>query len=227
MAMTTEKNAVFESPEARIVLHDVGWSDYEKMLQVAGNRRMLVTYSEGTMELRIPSQRHEQVSQLLGLFIPSLAGELEVDYEPLGMTTWKRPDVERGLEADQCYYIRNEAIVRERDVLDLEVDPPPDLAVEVDITSSSLDRLEIYAELRIPEVWRHDGRKLTMYRLQPDGAYEECNSSRSFPDLRPADLERFIELGKTQPKRQWIRAIRDWVRGEFIPRRDEQQASQN
>jgi Uma2 family endonuclease len=80
------------------------------------------------------------------------------------MTTWKRPDLERGLEADQCHYIRNEAIVRERDVLDLDVDPPPDLAIEVE--SSSLDRLEIYAGVRILEVWRHDGQKLTIHRLQ-------------------------------------------------------------
>src|SRR5262249_18217718 len=159
-------------------------------------------------------------AQLLGFFIPQVADELEVDYEPLGMTTWKRPDMEKGLESDQCYYIQNEAIVRQKEELDLEVDPPPDLAVEVDITSSSLSRMGIYAELRVPEVWRYDGPRLTMYQLQPDGQYRPCETSLSFPGLHPADVERFLEMGRTMAKRQWARAIGDWVRNELIPRRN-------
>ena len=221
MASTAEASTVLEPPggEGRIVVPGVDWGDYEKMLQIVGDRHIHVTYDQGTMEVRMPSQRHEQAAQLLGFFIPQVADELEVDYEPLGMTTWKRPDMEKGLESDQCYYIRNEAIVRERKELDLEVDPPPDLAVEVDITSSSLNRMAIYAELRVPEVWRYDGRTLTMYQLQADGSYRPCETSLSFPGLRPADVERFLELGRTMPKRQWARAIREWVRAELIPRR--------
>jgi Uma2 family endonuclease len=195
MATVTEASAIGEPPEARIIFEPVGWGDYEKMLEVVGDRRMQVTYSAGTMELRIRSQRHEQVAQLFGLFVPTVADELDVDYEPLGMTTWRRPDLDKGLEADQCYYIRNEAIVRERDELDLEVDPPPDLAIEVDITSSSLDRMEIYAELRVPEVWRHDGARLLMYQLQPDRRYNSCDSSLNLPNLRPADVERLSSWG--------------------------------
>ena len=222
MASTAEASTVLEPPggEGRIVVPGVDWGDYEKMLQIVGDRHIHVTYDQGTMEVRMPSQRHEQAAQLLGFFIPQVADELEVDYEPLGMTTWKRPDMEKGLESDQCYYIRNEAIVREREELDLEVDPPPDLAVEVDITSSSLNRMAIYAELRVPEVWRYDCRTLTMYRLQADGSYRPCETSLSFPGLRPADVERFLELGRTMAQRVWARAIRDWVRAELIPRRN-------
>jgi Uma2 family endonuclease len=220
MATAAEASMTFDPAEGRIVVPGVDWGDYEKMLQIVGDRRILVTYDEGTMEVRMPSHRREQAAQLLGFFIPQLADELEVDYEPLGMTTWKRPDMEKGLESDQCYYIRHEAIVRERVELDLEVDPPPDLAVEVDITSSSLNRMGIYAELAVPEVWRYDGRSLTMYELQADGGYRPCEMSLSFPGLRPADVERFLELGRTMPKRQWARAIRAWVRDELIPRRN-------
>jgi Uma2 family endonuclease len=171
------------------------------------------------MEVSMASQRHEQATQLLGLFVPRLAEELEVDYEPLGMTTWKRPGLEKGLQADQSYYIRNQAVVRQRAVLDLEVDPPPDLAIEVDITSSSVDRMGVYAELRVPELWRYDGRNLTMWRLRPDGVYEPCDESLSFPGLRPADVERFIELGHTMGKLQWARELRAWVQNEFLARR--------
>jgi Uma2 family endonuclease len=220
MATTTEANPVFEPMGGPILFRGVDWDDYEKMLQIVGDRRIRVTYDMGTMEVSMPSQRHERVSQCLGLLIPKLAEELEVAYEPLGMTTWKRPDLEKGLESDQCYYIRNQAIVRERAELNLEVDPPPDLAIAVDITSSSLNRLAIYAELRVPEVWRYEGQKLTMLQLQPDRRYRPCETSLSFPGLRPADVERFVELAQTMDKLRWAREIRDWVRNELIPRRD-------
>jgi Uma2 family endonuclease len=220
MATATEAGPVFEPAGRPILLRGLDWDDYEKMLQIVGDRHIRVTYDMGTMEVSMPSQRHERVAQCLGLFVPKLAEELEIAYEPLGMTTWKRPDLEKGLESDQCYYIRNQAIVREREELNLEVDPPPDLAIEVDYTSSSLNRLAIYAELRVPEVWRYEGQKLTMLQLQPDGQYRPCETSLSFPGLRPADVERFIELSRAMDKLRWAREIRDWVRNELIPRRN-------
>ncbi len=219
MATATQPPTEWPSGEGRLLLHDVGWNDYEAMLEIVGERHIRVTFDRGTMEVTEPSPRHEQAARLLGLFFPRLAEELDVAYEPLGMTTWRKPDAEKGLEADQCYYIRNQAVVRERDVLDLEVDPPPDLALEVDITSSSLNRMAIYAELRVPEVWRYDGRTVTMFELQADLQYRKCAESRSFPGLRPADVERFLELGSTMDKVRWSRELRDWVQNELIPRR--------
>ncbi len=204
--------------EGRLVLHDVGWNDYEAMLEIVGERHIRVTYDRGTMEVAMPSQRHEPVAQLFGLFVPRLAEELEIRYEPLGMTTWRKPDAEKGLEPDQCYYIQNEAVARNREVLDLDVDPPPDLAIEVDITSSSLNRMEIYAGLRVPEVWRYDGRSVAFLRLRPEGQYQESDESLCFPGLRPADVLRFIEMGSTMDKLAWVRELRDWVRNELVPR---------
>lgn len=116
MATTTEASAVLGPFEGRIVLHGVDWGDYDKMLEIVGERHIRVTYDDGTMEVSMPSKRHERAAQLFGLFVPRLAEELEIAYEPLGMTTWRKPDAEKGLEADQCYYIRNEAVVRMRSV---------------------------------------------------------------------------------------------------------------
>ncbi len=200
MATTTQAPTDRQPTEGRLLLRDAGWNDYEAMLQIVGERRIRVTFDRGTLEVTMPSQRHEQATQLFGLFVPRLAEELDVPYEPLGMTTWRKPDAEKGLEADQCYYIQNQAVVREREVLDLEIDPPPDLAIEVDITSSSLNRMAIYAELRVPEVWRYDGQTVTMFRLQPDHQYQACAESVGFPGLRPSDVERFIELGSALDK---------------------------
>jgi len=220
MATTTQARPALEPTEGRLVLHNVGWDDYEAMLQIVGERHIRVTYDRGTMEVSMPSQRHEQAAQLLGLFVTRLAEELEVPYEPLGMTTWRKPNAEKGLEPDQCYYIQNHAVVREKELLDLDIDPPPDLAIEVDITSSSLNRMEIYAELRVPEVWRYDDRTLLMYRLQTDSQYELCESSQIFAGLQPADVERFIASGRTTDKIRWARELRDWVRNELMPRRN-------
>jgi Uma2 family endonuclease len=220
MATTTQAPPSSGSVEAGVIFHDVGWDDYLAMLRIVGERRIRVTYDRGTMEVRMPSQRHEQAAQLLGLFVPRLAEELEIPYEPLGMTTWRKPTAEKGLEPDQCYYIQNQAIVRQKETLDLEVDPPPDLAIEVDITRSSLDRLGIYADLRVPELWRYDGQTVTFSRLQPDSRYQPCATSTCFPGLRPADVQLFLERGRSMDKVRWARELREWVRQELIPRQD-------
>ncbi len=111
--------------------------------------------------------------------------------------------------------MQNQAIVRDREVLNLDVDPPPDLAIEVDISSSSLNRMEIYAGLRVLEVWRCDGRSVTFFQLGPDGQYQEKLESVFFPGLRPADVMRFLEIGAIMDKLRWARELRDWVRGEL------------
>jgi Uma2 family endonuclease len=202
---------------SRLVLRDVRRDDYEAMLRIAGERRIRVTYDGSAMEVRMPSQRHEQATQLLGLFVTRLAEELEIPYEPLGMTTWKLRGAEKGLEPDQCYYIRNHAVVREKETIDLAIDPPPDLAIEVEITRSSLNRRAICAELGVPEVWRYDGATLRMHELRPGGRYQLCESSQSFPGLTPGDVERFVELGRTMDKLSWSRRLRAWVRQELAP----------
>jgi Uma2 family endonuclease len=218
MATAAEASTTLDPPLGRIFLPVDGWADYERMLRIVGDRHIHVTYDHGMLEVRVPSQRHEQAAQLLGFFIPQLAEELELDFEPLGMTTWKRPDLEKGLEADQCYYFANEAVVREKAELDLEVDPPPDLAIEVDITTSSINRMSIYAELGVPEVWRYDGVRLTIHQLGPDRRYQSIASRLSIPALTPADVERLIESGRVTAKRQWAKEIRAWARSELLPR---------
>jgi Uma2 family endonuclease len=220
MAATIQALPTHAPPEARLVFAGARWHDYEAMLQIVGERRIRVTYDQGAMEVTMPSQRHEQAAQLLGLFVTRLAEEWEIPYEPLGMTTWKLPGAAKGLEADQCYYIQHHAVAREKEVLALDIDPPPDLAIEVDITTSSLDRMAIYAALGVPEVWRYDGRTVSMFQLQPAGQYQASVSSRSFPGLRPTDIERFIELGRTTDKIRWARELRDWARSELASRGD-------
>jgi Uma2 family endonuclease len=220
MATVARPAPVREPQEPRVLAHDVTWDGYEAMLEIVGERHVRVTYDAGAMEVCMPSQRHEQAAQLLGLLIPRLAEELDIPYEPLGMTTWKKASLGKGIEPDLCYYIQHHELARRDTPIDLETDPAPDLAVEVDITSSSLNRMAIYAALGVPEVWRYDGQSLTIHRLQADGRYEPRDTSQTVPGLRPGDIEHFIALGRTCDKLRWARALRDWVRDEFVRRRD-------
>jgi Uma2 family endonuclease len=219
MASTTQPSPELQGFDGRLLLRDVGWNDYEAMLEIVGERHVRVTYDRGTMEVAMPPQLHERAAQLFGLFVSRFADELQILYEPLGMTTWRKPDAERGLESDQCYYIKNQAIVRQRDVLDLDIDPPPDLAVEIDITSSCLNRMGIYAEISIPEVWRYDGKTVTFFVLRPDCHNEPSDESASFAALRPAEVEHLIGLGLSMDTLNWARELRKWVQNELIPRR--------
>jgi hypothetical protein len=120
MATTTHPRTDLNGFEGRVLLHNVGWNNCEAMLEVVGERHVRVTYDKGTMEVAMPSQRHEQAAQPFGRLVSGLADGLEIPYEPLGINTWRKPNAEKGLEADQCCYIQNQAIVRERDVVDLE-----------------------------------------------------------------------------------------------------------
>lgn len=121
---------------------------------------------------------------------------MAVEIRSLGSITCDREDLTRGLEPDQCYYIQNEQAVWDKEQIDLSKDPPPDLAIEIDITSSSINRLDIYADLGVPEVWRYDGQALTMYCLE-NKQYQNCSNSIAFPLLTPSDIERFLDLKKT------------------------------
>jgi hypothetical protein len=121
------------------------------------------------------------------------------------------------LEADECYWVSNELAVRGRTDFDFDIDPPTDIAVEVEISTSVLNRLGIYAALRVSEVWRSDGHKVLVEQLQDDGTYAQVSQSPSFPRLPLAALGRFLEASKTMDETSWIRSFRAWVRAELAP----------
>lgn len=184
-------------PEApageRFVLHGVSWEAYEVLVREVNDRRVRMTYDRGALELMSPSFDHERVAEVIGQLIKAYCDELRIDYRSAGSTTLRRRDALRGLEPDRCYYVASEALIRGRDDLDLTRDPPPDLAIEVDMTRRSIDREPIYAALGVPEVWRWQAGRIVVLRLRPDGTYAAAESSAQFPKLRVADLARFVE----------------------------------
>jgi Uma2 family endonuclease len=202
-----------------VVFHDVTWDDYEAMLQIVGERPIRVTYDRGTMEVFMPPFGHEGDAYLLGRMVDMLTEELEISIVGGGTTTHKRQDLGKGAEPDQCYWFRDNARrVRGKRQLDLDVDPVPDLIIEVDVTPTSLDRLQIFAAMGVPEVWRSDGRTLQFLPLQAKGTYRRGTTSRNFPGLSVSSLARFLKQGRTAESVPWIRSFRAFIREQVAPR---------
>lgn len=202
-----------QAPEGHIVLRGIRWPTYCALLkdleEFPGVR---VSYDRGNLEITSPSQLHECLKTLLSRMIEVIILELNIECAGAGSTTWRREDLERGLEPDACYYIANEPRVRGRDCLDLTTDPPPDLAVEVDLEKPAIEKLGIYAALGVPEVWKYDGRTLRVFVLQPDASYREGRTSASLPFLPVDELARFLAQRSDRSETQLLRAFRDWVR---------------
>lgn len=210
---TTESSA----GEQRFVMHDVSWQTYEALLADPGERHTRFTFDRGVLEFMAPSFEHERLKRRLGRLIEAVAEELGIPFVAGGSTTFKRHDLARGLEPDECYYVQHQDAVSERSEIDLEIDPPPDLAIEVDITSSSVDRMGIYAALGVPEIWRCDAGSLQIYRLTPGNEFELATQSGVFPELPMHDVHMFLFRQGAQDDLAMLRACRAWVRNVVIP----------
>ena len=198
----------------RFLLKNISWQTYEALLKdLESQRGIRLTYDRGLLEIMTPLAPHERNSRLIGRLVEALTEELNIEICSLGSLTCKREDLARGLEPDECYYIQNEPVIRSLEQIDLNQDPPPDLAIEIDITSSSINRLALYASLGVPEVWRYDGSRLIIYQLE-GGEYRVCDRSSTFPLITSSEIIRFLELRKSNGETALIRLFREWVRNQ-------------
>ncbi|MEG4488679.1 Uma2 family endonuclease [Microcoleus sp. D2_18a_B4] len=200
-------------PEQIVQLSGISWQTYETLLAEIGDRQIRLTYNRGNLEIRVPSPEHERFKTIMGRFVETLAEELEVRIEPLGSTTFKRPELS-GVEPDECFYIQNISAVKGKKRIDLTQDPPPDLVVEIDITSSSENSLQIYADLGVPEVWIYNGLRLRINRLE-NGEYVEGEISLAFPSLPILEIVRFLEQAETMDYLELVKAFRNWVKSQI------------
>lgn len=219
MATTPKTRTARQAAERRFVLHGIRWRTYEALLrdlEDAGSN-VRITYDRGSLEFMSPGIPHETSHKLLGRMIEAMTEELNIPIRSAGATTFRRKLLKRGLEPDECYWIAHEAQIRGKKKLDLDIDPPPDLVVEVEYTSTILNKLGVYAALNFPEVWRYDGQALRVVQLQADGTYREVGQSPSFPFLPLAEVTRFLGLVGTTDETTWIRSFRAWVRATLAP----------
>lgn len=211
-------SSVTISAEQKFLLTGITWEGYETLLKILGNRPIRVTYDHGTLELMSPSYNHERYKRLLGRFLDIVAEELDIPLIGSGSTTFRRQDLERGLEPDECFYIQNVSAIRGKQTINLSSDPPPDLAIEIDIKSSSLDRMSIYAALGVSEIWRYNGTSLQIYLLE-GMSYQESSQSFSFPTLPVSELIPFLQNSELDDT-ALFRSFRSWLKSQI--RRDKQ-----
>ena len=198
-------------PGQRIQLQDVTWNEFEAILDELGDKRPCrIAYSGGILEIRMPLPKHEKAKVLIGDMVKILLEELDLDNECFGSSTFKRQDMAKGIEPDDCFYIENSAQMIGKDRIDLTVDPPPDLAIEVDVTSKT--GLDVYQSLGVPELWRFEDGQLRISLLQ-NGQYQDANSSPHFSNFPIIDgIAQFLHRSQTEGRSQTLKAFRQWVR---------------
>jgi Uma2 family endonuclease len=199
----------------RALLHNVPWDVYMAMRDDDANRHVRMAYYQGTLELMSPRYRHEKYTSRLAQFVLRFAEVMDIACTESRSTTFRREDEGAGKEADTSFYIAHEPLIRDKDEIDLSVDPPPDLAIEVDDANESRSKLPIYAALKIPEVWRYDARTGVLWfgSLRANGTYITLKRSKCLPLLTPDRVLEALSLCQGRPQSGWGRVLQEWVRG--------------
>lgn len=204
--------------EERIALRGVSWRTYEALARDLGDQPIRLTYDRGALELMSPSSQHERLKKLLGRLVESILEHRNVPFEPAGESRWSREAAERGLEADESYFLAPDklAVVGGR-AADRADDPLPDLAIEIDLSEPRIDRSSIYAALGVSEVWYYDGETLRIEWLDQDGTFQERAASRWLP-VHAAEVSDRLRQAEDLPFSTWLAQLQDWVRDEVKPR---------
>lgn len=197
--------------EQRIVLHDISWETYERLLaDHIDSSAPRFTYDRGELEILSPSTEHEVDNRTFALLVEIIALELSIDVWNVGSMTFKRHRLQQGFEPDSSFYIQNEDRVRGRHQIDLAVDPPPDMIIEIEITRSAIPKLPIYAAMGVPEIWRWDAERVVILQLI-DGEYAETDVSVALPPLTSEILTGFLKASRSLRRTDWVRQVREWA----------------
>jgi len=208
--MLLELKRIHVPPGQRVILENVTWKELETIIAELGEHRAArIAYDRGILEIISPLPEHEDNKEIISDLVKALLEELNIEFRCLGSTTFKNQFMAQGIEPDQCFYIKNEAVIRGKKRLDLTIDPPPDLALEIDITSRT--HLNIYEGLKVPELWRFENGILQINILQ-DGVYVQSKSSLNFPNLSLIEvIPQYLEKSRTIGRNATLKAFRNWV----------------
>lgn len=198
--------------ERRVVLDGISWGLYQQMLAEIGDGHTRLTYDQGRLEIMSPGPRHERVKKILARLVEAYGEEMDIAVEGFGSTTFDREDLQKGLEPDECYYVANAGRMAGREDFDFAVDPPPDLAIEIDISPPQVGRQPIYGALGVPEIWRYDGNLVTPLHRTPAGTYITASHSLAFPDPSIEELNHVLRMGLERGQSTAVREVRQHVR---------------
>ncbi len=205
------KDVAMLANNQKLILQGIGWDFYEQILEEYKDSNALhFAYDDGFLEVEVPLSKHEIPIGLLSDLVQTICVELNTDFINIGSTTFRQRAKAKGCEPDTSFYIQNASPIRGLLDIDLAKDPPPDLIIEVDVTSPSLNKMPIYAALGVTEVWRYKGERVVFYKLF-GGFYQETSHSVALPILDSQTATGFLLKGLTEGSSKWIRGIREWV----------------
>lgn len=224
MASAIEQGVASGSNDAHIVLRGVRYRDYVSLVSSPENAHLRMTYHNGTLEIMSPAPEHERASHRIAIFMSVLCSELDIDFEGLGSTTFRRGESGskkgHGKEPDQCFYFANALKILGKTTIDLDLDPAPDLWLELDHRASFRGKLPVYAALGVPEVWRYrtaSGRLQFVRRIDDGSGYATIDRSLSLPMLTPALVLEALAMGDGLLESAWTKVLRTWVRKTLAP----------
>jgi Uma2 family endonuclease len=195
----------------RLTLQGISWDFYEQLLdEFKDSNALHFAYDKGTLEVEVPLGKHEIPIRILADLVSTLCVEKNIEVRNVGSTTFRKRAKAKGIEPDTAFYIQNEAQVRGLLDLDLSKDPPPDLAIEVDVTSPTLNKLPIYAALGIAEVWLYKGKNIEFLKLVRE-KYEPIKNSIALPFLTSEKASEFLQTGIRDAYNKWIKEVRKWA----------------
>lgn len=210
----TPKNIA--APEEKIRLSGISWQTYEILLaELSVHRRLRLTYHRGSLEISDRFTQPERYKKILARFIEVIAEELNIPIYSLESTTFKYPEV-GGAEPDECFYIQHINTIQGKHRIDLSIDPPPDLVIEIEMGHRSENRYQVYADMQVPEIWLYDGNKLTI-EIRHHKQYIPSDRSLAFPTLPVAEISQLLEQVHTTDPLQLVQSFRHWVRSQIQP----------
>ena len=198
------------SAETRTVMENIRWETFVELAEQRRGSVPRMTFDEGVLELMSPRRQHENIGRLIGRLVETYTEAHGIEVQSVASTTFKRKDLQKAFEADESYYVEHAEQVRPKEEIDLTIDPPPDLVIEVEITSSAIRKLKLFAAMGVPEVWRHDGEHLQMFAIV-NGQHEPMNSSHALPGLTSAAIDSLLakrfDLGETALIREFRQSL--------------------
>ncbi|ELS01811.1 hypothetical protein Xen7305DRAFT_00015170 [Xenococcus sp. PCC 7305] len=208
--MLLEVKKIVVPPGQTVVLRDIAWSEFEAILEDLGeSRSSRIAYDNGILSIMTPLPEHEVNKVLITNLVEILLEESDMEFWSLGSTTFKNKIMLQGIEPDNCFYIQNSLAVRGKDRIDLTVDPPPDLAIEVEVTSRS--NLSIYAKLGVAELWRFEKGQLKIDILR-DGVYLKSKFSSIFAGIPLLEIiPEYLAKAKANGRNRTIKEFRQLV----------------
>lgn len=195
----------------QLLLKNIDWDTFEQLLEELGdNRGTRLSFSDNMVEIMAPMAVHEDDKSMISDLVKVILDEMELEFRALASTTFKNKQMSKAVEPDECFYIQNEAKIRGKAKIDLEQDPPPDLAIEIDLTSRT--HFNNYEKLGVPELWRFNGKSLNINLLE-NGVYIQSNTSCQFPNLPLQEaIPRFIEESKMHGRSKMIKSFKVWLK---------------